>query len=136
MLDALQCVRVSHLRVQHTFEGLPKTIPGVPQDKSAHFQSDDCCLFYVPADGKGPAAPLARELALALAPGGDGATVASGFKDVLQAANAGALDDILDDLGYPRVRDFQRDGQVVEGEVVGSGAMCRPTLTSFINTAL
>jgi hypothetical protein len=98
------------LAIQYELEFWGSVYQSSPKAVPAHFDEPSRILYMIPADGSFPWPPVARELARALAPSPDSISrLASALHGVLSAPTREAAASLLDELGFPRLRELEAE---------------------------
>ena len=119
-LDGIRFIQVDQLTVRWRLRAFDREWPDtLPELVFAHWDTEEQAVFFAERDdGTTPWSAIARELALALAPSGNLASVSPGLKSVLEAGTASDAEAQLSELGIASMHTF--DGGPTEGAVADS----------------
>ena len=96
------------------------------ESEDVFWDTENSVLYYKSQDGQIPWVAICRELSFALNPDGQVGPIASVLKDILSSETIEEANEILDDLGYPRLQEEVSIGPT--GGVVGTGGTTDETL--------
>lgn len=119
-LSTIRFVRADELNVCWHLEAFNRDWPDTaPQPVSAHWDGEGRVVYFASqSDGSTPWAAVSRELALALAPNENPASISPGLKSVLEAASASDARTQLSELGIASIQTL--DGSPAQGLVADS----------------
>lgn len=107
-LNTLVVKKAKMIRVRYTITEFKNTVHTEPEEVKAYFEHASNTLYCQPDEmGQIPWAALARELAYAImTPSTEAGQFASGIKEVLIAESYQEASQMLDDLGYPHLKEI------------------------------
>lgn len=107
ILNDMQFIQVDTLTMQWRLQAFNRKWPdSTPEPASAHWDCGRLMFYFANHNGSFPWSAIARELALALAPNENPASISPGLKAVLEVGTAKDAVTQLNDLGIASVRSF------------------------------
>ena len=125
LLDILNIQEVKDLKVRCRIKIFNNNYITPSESEDAFWDTENIVLYYKSQDGQIPWVAICRELSFALNPDVQVGPIASVLKDILSSKTIEEANEILDDLGYPRL---QEEVSGPTGDVVGTGGTTDETL--------
>ena len=126
LLDILNIQEVKDLKVRYRIKIFNNNYITPSESEDVFWDTENSVLYYKSQDGQIPWVAICRELSFALNPDGQVGPIASILKDILSSETIEEANEILDDLGYPRLQEEVSIGPT--GDVVGTGGTTDETL--------